>query len=302
MRFTNEIDFQNQEDSMLRGVHYYLNNIYYNIHYGEEENDSLDEKKFSQFKKIESLWISSEKSKCLKQYDCLKPVINDHVVKESLYRHPVFDHPLFNYLMNHAGKEELKQFILNESVLNLEFFDYLSLSIVGVSDNAKSEIISNLWDEAGRGDIQKFHTVLFSNFMRDLGLKYDRKDIIANMSWQGIAGINLFNYLASYSFNKIKYFGMLAATEMLDPYHYGKLIQGISLLFKSESVNYDYYIEHEVVDVQHANSWLNNIIIPELSKKPHKTEDFWLGFYMRLNSAKQYYDHLLKLFTIQYAA
>lgn len=302
MRFIDKINFNSHDDLLLKGTHLYLNKIYHDLHFSDDERNVLDVKSYKKFKTIETAWIDHEKSKCLHRYDCDMPVKNIQVVEAALHQHGVYNHSLFDYLMNEATINDLKQFILNESILNLEFFDYLALSIVGVSDHAKSEIAANLWDEAGRGSVDQFHTTLFEKLMKDLGLQYDRRQIIESMSWEGIAGINLFNYLSSYSFNKTKYFGMLAATEMLDPFHYHKLLKGMSRLFKSNKINQSYYIEHELVDVAHANGWIKNVVLPELNQKPYKAQDFWLGFYMRLNSVKQYYDHLYSVFVIQHAA
>ena len=178
----------------------------------------------------------------------------------------------------------------------------MALSIIGVNDQVKSEIASNLWDEAGQGNIQRFHTTLFIKLMNSMGLTYQRNQIIQNMIWEGIAGINLFSYLSFYPFNKMKYFGLLAATEMLDPSHYHKLIQGINRIVDDKKIDISYYTEHETIDVVHADGWLRKVVIPELDKRPAMTREFWLGFYMRLNSAKQYYDQLLNVFATQKAA
>lgn len=294
--------YKNYDESKLKQVHLYLNQVYYKSIFGVNEKDQINNKDFLKFKYIEAEWIDGEKRAVLSQYDCNHHVKNELAAQEALKKHPIFNHAIFDYLMNEANLNDLKKFVISESVLNLEFFDYLALAIIGVGDQAKSEIAANLWDEAGRGKIDKFHTVLFENFMNDLGLKYNRDDVISNMSWSGIAGINLFSYFSVYPFNKMKYFGMLAATEMLDPAHYNKLINGINRILIKNKIDHSYYTEHEQIDVEHASGWLNNVVIPELSKNPEKTQDFWLGFYMRLNSAKCYYDDLFCLLTIKKAA
>lgn len=302
MRLIHRDIFKTNNPAILKKLHISLNKIYHNILFGDDEQESLNEKKFKYYKKIESAWITNETRKCVLNFNCNVLITNPLQVEKALHKHSVYDHPLFDYLQTTATEDELKQFILSESILNLEFFDYLALSIIGVSNKAKAEIARNLWDEAGRGKVEKFHTVLFNKFMDDLELHYDRQHIIENMAWEGVAGINLFNYLSMYSFNKMKYFGMLAATEMLDPLHYGKLIQGIKRLYKNEKIDFSYYTEHESIDIEHAKGWLANVVIPELAIKPEKTQEFWLGFYMRLNSAKQYYDFFLNQFQMKRAA
>ncbi len=263
---------------------------------------ALDSAEINKLKHIERVWMGYETRHCFNQYNCYQAINHDDDVKQALKQHSVFYHPLFDYLQSQATSDDLKNFILNDSILNLEFFDYLVFAIIGATEQAKAEIIMNLWDEAGRGSVDKFHTTLFKEVMRELGLTYQREFIIEAMTWEGLAGINLFSHLSYYPHNKMKYYGLLAATEMLDPPHYHQLIQGMARLMPREKWDRTYYIEHEIIDVDHANGWLNKVILPELSKRPDKITDFWLGFYLRLDSAKRYYDRLLSLFNTKQAA
>lgn len=292
----------NYNNASIKKTHLYLNNIYYNLLFNEDLSGRLDDESYLKFKSIETAWFEGEIRRCLNLHGCNVNIHDEEIVRKAVSQHQVYNHPIFDYLMLDAGRDDLKTFIRSESILNLEFFDYLALSIIGVNHQAKAEIAANLWDEAGRGSVEKFHTVLFAKLMNDLGIQYHRDKILQSMSWEGIAGINLFNYFSIYSFNKMKYFGMLAATEMLDPPHYHKLIKGISRLCQSTNANFDYYTEHETLDVEHANGWLRNVIMPILEKNPDKIQDFWLGFYMRLDSTKQYYDNLYHHLTLENAA
>lgn len=275
-----------------RTMHLFLNRSYYNFLFNEDVSAQLTPQQLAQFRKLEKEWIDHEVKLCLEKYNCNIKVKDVEMVVREMKKHPVFNHPIFNLLSSEATLSDLKTFILNDSILNIEFFDYLALAIIGVTGKAKSEIAANLWDEAGRGKVENSHTVLFKKFLNELNLNYDRSNIIEQMSCEGLAGINLFSHLSLYSYNKIKYFGLLAATEMLDPPHYHKLIKGINRIFNNK-LEHTYYAEHELIDIEHANGWLRNVVIPELAKNPAKTTDFWLGFYLRLDSAKRYYDSML---------
>src|SRR3990167_1295911 len=296
------VAFQKHHQGYLRNMHLFLNKMYHDTLYGNDESLALNDLRLCRFKKIEMEWIKFEKSQCLRQYDCNVEINNCSVIESVLKKHAAFNHPLFQYLSEEARLDEMKKFILNESVLNLEFFDYLALSIIGTSAEAKAKIITNLWDEAGRSDVERFHTTLFKKLLIELNLQYQRDDIIAAMSWEGLAGINLFSYLAIYPYNKTKYFGLLAATELLDPLHYHQLNKGLIRLFPRKNINRSYYVEHESLDVEHGAGWLNRVIFPQLSLQPEKTQDFWLGFYLRLDSVKKYYDQLLSMFILKQAA
>ncbi len=286
----------------LRKVHLKLNHYYHALIFGNTQANLVIEGNLQELKKLEAIWITQEKRECLKKYNCERTVKNAYLVELALKDHPVMNHPLFDFLCHEANLRDLQIFVLSESILNFEFFDYLALALVGASDGAKAEIIANLWDEAGRGDLKKFHTSLFGNLVSDLGLKYQRSAVLKEASWEALAGLNLFSYCSLYSYNKMTYYGLLAATEMLDPPHYSKLIQGMRRIFNDQKIDHSYYLEHEQIDVEHAKGWLRKVILPELEADPQKTRDFWLGFYLRLDSAKRYYDRLLQLLTMQNAA
>ncbi len=295
--------FKKNHEGYLRKVHLFLNKKYYINLFNDNENKALDSTEYNKLKMVERVWISHEIRDCHQRHDCYHAIRNDADVILAMNQHPVFHHKLFDYLQSEATLDDLKNYVLSDAILNLEFFDYLVLAIIGTSDQTKAEIMTNLWDEAGRGNSQKFHTTLFLNLMSGLGLTYKREVIIENvMTWEGLAGINLFTYLSQYSHHKMKYYGLLAATEMLDPPHYQRLIKGIARLSKQHHLDYSYYIEHETIDVDHAYGWLHKVILPELMARPDKITDFWLGFYLRLDSAQRYFDRLLTLFTAQQAA
>lgn len=289
-------------NSDLRKVHLKLNQYYYALIFGNARQNLLTESCLQELKKQEAIWITHDKRECLKKYHCDRQIKNAFIVEIALKDHPVVNHPLFDYLSEEATSQELKTFIRNESILNFEFFDYLALALVGASDFAKAEISANLWDEAGRGVLDQFHTRLFGKLFKDLNLSYERQAIARDLPWEALSGINLFSYCAIYSYNKMIYYGLLAATEMLDPPHYTKLIRGLRRVFSKQAIDYSYYLEHERIDVEHANGWLRKVVLPELETDPQKTRDFWLGFYLRLDSVKRYYDRLLQLLTLKMAA
>jgi len=286
----------------LRKVHLKLNQYYHALIFGDKKTHLEMEGQLPVFKKLETAWMTQDKEECLKSYNCDRLIKNPYVVELALKDHPVVNHPLFDHLCYEANWSQLQDFVSSEAILNLEFFDYLALSLVGASDLAKAEIAANLWDEAGRGDVAKFHTRLFENLLTAMGLKYERAVLVKDLSWEALAGLNLFSYSSIYSYNKMMYYGLLAATEMLDPPHYGKLLQGMQRIFHGKNIDQSYYVEHQLIDIEHANGWLRKVILPELEAHPQKTREFWLGFYLRLNSAKRYYDRLFTQLTLKQAA
>jgi hypothetical protein len=121
------------------------------------------------------------------------------------------------------------------------------------------------------------------------------------MSWEGLAGINYFSALSSVSIHRMKYYGFLTATELLDPPHYVRLLRGMNRIQGAYPLNIKYYIAHHTDRRQNA-SWIEKIILPIFEKSSQFQSDFWLGFYLRLDSAQRYYDYALQLLTQLQAA
>lgn len=293
--------FKKNNENSLRKIHLYLNKSYHRLIFNQDEESSLSETETYKLKQIENIWIEHENSECFNKYDCYRQVKNVVDIENALYQHPAYQHEVFDYLCHQATLDDIKHFISNDSVLNLEFFDYLAYSIIGVSEQAKLEIISSMWNASGKGSIQYFHTMKFKKLMSGLELYYDRDKIINNMSWEGLAGINFYSHLSLYTANKMKYFGLLAATELLDTPHDQQLVNGISRANKNNKLDVSYYTEHEPPG-WYASGWLNQVVLPILRQRPNKLPEFWLGFYLRMDSVQRYYDKLLKYFQNKKAA
>jgi hypothetical protein len=65
---------------------------------------------------------------------------------------------LFDFIETKASKEAIIEFIRLE-VLRKEVVDNeVALIVVGLQDNMKKVMVSNLWDECGNENLNKFHT------------------------------------------------------------------------------------------------------------------------------------------------
>jgi len=294
--------FKKQDSFYLKKIHLYLNIIYSHIIFGHESTLLLEANDWAIFKLIETTWLTHELNDCENRYNCNLNFSSSDEVKTILRNHPVYEHSLFTYLERKSSFEDMKFYLQNESVLNLEFFEYLALSLLGASDFARKEIMHHLWDECGRGRLHHYHTNQFRSCLKSFGLSYQRDQIIKGMSWEGLAGINYFAALSHVGIHKMKYYGFLAATELLDPPHHARLVRGLNRIQGAYPLNIKYYLANQQVDRKQRTSWIDNVILPLLEKTPEAVTDFWLGFYLRLDSALRYYDHTLLSLSKQQAA
>ncbi len=67
-------------------------------------------------------------------------------------------HELFNFIETEASKEAIIEFLRLEVLRNEVVDDEVALIVVGLQGNMKKVMVSNLWDECGNGNLNKFHT------------------------------------------------------------------------------------------------------------------------------------------------
>jgi hypothetical protein len=204
--------------------------------------------------------------------------------------HPAASHRVFDFMASEASLEHFRVFFESDAHLNLRFFDLLALCLVGTAGTAKTELASNLWDEAGRGNGAAGHVTLFANALAVVGGRAPHGSDLHDQTWQALAGHNLFVALCASRKNQFKAVGLMAATELLDPSQYAKLVAGC------ERVGFPvptYYSEHVEIDIVHGDGWLDNVVTPIASANPAAAKEILEGVALRLNSCLHYYDCLL---------
>jgi hypothetical protein len=84
-------------------------------------------------------------------------------LKEIARQHRAFKHPYYSeFIRNDAGFEDIRSYVIQESVIDGRFDDLLAMMQVGTSGGTKMEIAQNFWDEMGNGNDSQVHTSLFN--------------------------------------------------------------------------------------------------------------------------------------------
>ena len=88
-------------------------------------------------------------------------------MRRSAKQHRVYKHPYYReFIRNHATVDDLRAYVIQESVVDGRFDDLLAMMQVGTNGAAKMEIANNFWDEMGNGDSAQVHTMLFNNIFQ----------------------------------------------------------------------------------------------------------------------------------------
>ncbi|KVN04822.1 spermidine/putrescine ABC transporter [Burkholderia sp. MSMB1552] len=240
---------------------------------------------------IEQHWLAAEYQRIGAAPVFESPDALITALRSAVQAHPASHHPLFDLLAMHATRAQLEAFFRSDTALNVRFFDLIVMAMIGSHPEARKELASNFWDEVGRGDPQHSHVNLFRHLLTDVGIAPSSTDFASELGWQGLRGYNLFMLCALNRQHYFKLLGVMAATELLDPPQYRKLIAGCRRLGLGPSMT-RYYDEHVTVDDVHGEGWLDNVIRPLAQREPRAMSAVWAGCMLRLASCGDYYDAL----------
>src|SRR5262245_40442070 len=208
-------------------------------------------------------------------------------LKNLARQHRVFKHPYYrDFIRNYATEADLRNYVIQESVVDGRFDDLLAMMQVGTRGDAKMEIANNFWDEMGNGNPADVHTDLFNKIFEVFGITPEEMEqgLSANALLNGNLAVLLCRYRAFYP----EAVGFLGMTEWLVPDRFVQVVHAWERLGLPD-VGITYHRLHITVDSKHAAGWFHNIVIPAAGS-PAMREGIARGALMRLNSSARYLD------------
>lgn len=204
--------------------------------------------------------------------------------------HRVFKHPYYrDFIRQHAGEDDLRTYILQESVVDGRFDDLLAMMQVGTSGPAKMEIAANFWDEMGNGNPAEVHTFLFNKIFEVFAITQEELDrvLTANALLSGNLAVLLCRYRQFYP----EAVGFLGMTEWLVPDRFKAVVSAWERLGLPD-VGIVYHRLHITIDSVHAAGWFHNIVAPSVASESMR-QGIARGAIWRLNSSARYLDERL---------
>ena len=170
--------------------------------------------------------------------------------------------------------------------------------MVGSDEEVRAELADNFWDEVGNGNYKKRHTELYRRLLRYVGEQppaiEDLTETCAErLDWRGLAGYNMFFYLALHGRNYVRSVGALGVAEMMDPAQYEKIVSGCYRVGLTDDHQLGYYVDHVMIDKEHGDGWFDNVMAPLVRKYPEAAREMAVGAMFRMNSGADYYDSML---------
>jgi len=208
-------------------------------------------------------------------------------LKQMARDHRVYKHPYYHkFIREQATEADLRNYVMQESVVDGRFDDLLAMMQVGTAGAAKMEIAANFWDEMGNGDHAQVHTHLFNKIFEVFEISDSEleRSLTANSLLNGNLALMLCRYRHFYP-EAVGYLGM---TEWMAPDRFVQVVHAWERL-NLPPVGITYHRLHITIDSQHAQGWFHNVVLPaaESARMRHAIAR---GILWRLNSSAAYLD------------
>jgi hypothetical protein len=209
--------------------------------------------------------------------------------KATAFSHPLYEHDLYSFLASEASREQLEWFFRMECAGEAAFDDLVALAQVGTRGEVKMEMASNYWDEMGKGRVHAVHTHLFHRLIEGLSIEAPSA---SELPWQILAGVNVMLWSCIPRRNAFRAQGTLGAVELLAPQRCTRVVHGATRVgMKKKDVVY--YGAHAIIDIGHAEGWLEHVVVPQVATYPASRFGIAEGLITRADASLDYFDYCL---------
>ena len=209
--------------------------------------------------------------------------------RDTAFAHPLYEHDLYAFLASDATRSQLEWFFRMECAGEAAFDDLVAMAQVGTRSEVKMEMASNYWDEMGRGKPHAVHTHLFHKLIEALHLEAPDASVLP---WQILSGVNVMLWSCISRRNAFRAQGTLGAVELLAPQRCTRVVHGaLRVGMKKKAVVY--YCAHAIIDIGHAEGWLQHVVSPQVAAFPAARVGIAEGLLARADASLDYFDYCL---------
>ena len=209
--------------------------------------------------------------------------------RQAAFMHPLYEHDLYAFLASEATRPQIEWFLTMEAAGEAAFDDLVALGQVGTRGEVKMEMAQNYWDEMGNGKTHAVHTHLFYRLIEGLEIEAPEAD---DLPWQVLSGVNVMLWACIPRRNAFRAQGALGAVELLAPQRCTRLVHGaLRLGIPKRTVSY--YGAHAIIDIGHAEGWLEHVVAPQVDSVPTSRVHIAEGLLVRADASLDYFDYCL---------
>jgi len=204
-------------------------------------------------------------------------------------------HRLFDYLRDDVPRHAMIEFLRLEVCRNEVVDDEVALLVCGLQGNMKKVMVSNLWDECGNGQLERFHTYWLRRLIDGLG---DWQDLptyrMTGKPWFSTITSNSLNSLLTRPAYKLRAYGHFLVTEGWVEPHFERILAGLERVGLGHDDIAVYFQAHCKIDPHHTEEMLEGLQyqVPALSAA-EATEVVW-GAHLAAAAGLAQYERVLR--------
>lgn len=163
--------------------------------------------------------------------------------------------PLSLHLARWATADQFRDFLVQRSIYHLREADSHTFGIPRLAGRAKAALVEIQADEYGNGDVDRMHSSLFAQTMRELGLSDTYGGYWDDASAQTLASVNALSMMGLHRRHRGALAGHLAALEMTSTEpnrNYGNGLRRLGFGPRATAF-YDEHVEADAVHEQVAS-------------------------------------------------
>lgn len=166
--------------------------------------------------------------------------------------------PVYEWLRDHADWDQMVMFLTAEGGPDADFDDMVALAQVGIRGVPKVALGENYWDEMGRGDSTRVHTVLHDRLVESIGMPRRPRTELGTAALERMA---LNGVLAGHRWLQPELIGALGVIELQAGPRCRAVVGALERLGASDDA-VDFYREHAETDPRHGKDWLDRVVGP----------------------------------------
>lgn len=203
-------------------------------------------------------------------------------------------HPLFDYVRDHATRAQIERFLQCELIRNEVVDDEVALLVVGLQGMQKAIAAANLWDECGRGSLEKFHTY----WLRQLLRSSDGWDALyafrEGHPWFAKFTSNMNAALLTRASRKQMAYGCFLVFESWVEPHFVRILDGMTRVGLLDEDARLYFAAHVKIDPRHSRELCDGLRMQCPALSPGELDDIVLGGHLAASAGKRQFDHMLE--------
>jgi hypothetical protein len=205
--------------------------------------------------------------------------------------------PLFPWLAEHATRDEMRWFLMQEVAGEAGFDDLVALTQVKMPQQAKLEMARNYWDEMGRGAAKGMHGPMLGRLAQAFGIKSVPETTIPEALALGNLMVAL-AYNRRFAFQSV---GALGVIEMTAPTRVGYVNEGLRRLGVGARDRH-YFALHASLDIRHSAAWNREVLLPLVAEDHQRARPIAEGALMRLLCGQRCFERYRAHFNLSPAA